>query len=150
MQEIKAPNKINITGKSLFLAGSIEQGAAENWQTRMVAALSDQDITILNPRRDNWADLGKQDIDNPIFVEQVEWELGALEKAGMVFMYFDPNTKSPISLLEFGLYAKSGKLVVCCQPGFWRRGNIDVVCRRYGVAQVDSLEEGVEVIKRKN
>ncbi len=56
-------------------------------------------------------------------------------------MYFDPNTKSPISLLELGLYAASDKLTVCCPEGFWRKGNVDIVCERYGVEQVDTIEE---------
>ena len=55
-------------------------------------------------------------------------------------MYFDPETKSPITLLELGLYARSGKLVVCCPHGFWRRGNVDIVCDRYGVDQVKLLD----------
>ena len=59
-------------------------------------------------------------------------------------MYFDPNTKSPISLLELGLFAKSGKLIVYCPEGFWRKGNVDVVCKRYEVARANSPMELVE------
>jgi len=146
MLEIKAPNKLEIVGTSIFLAGSIEMGTAEDWQSQLVKKLGDQNVTFLNPRRDKWDSTWKQEIENPFFVEQVEWELSALEKADIIFMYFDPNTKSPISLLELGLFAKSSKLIVCCQPGFWRRGNVDVVCKRYGVVQVDTLEQGSELI----
>jgi hypothetical protein len=56
-------------------------------------------------------------------------------------MYFDPATKSPISLLELGLFAKTGKLIVCCSEGFWRKGNVDIVCKRYGVMQVENLDK---------
>jgi hypothetical protein len=34
------------------------------------------------------------------------------EMAHIIIMYFDPNTKSPISLLELGLNAREQKLVV--------------------------------------
>lgn len=33
------------------------------------------------------------------------------------------------------------KLVVCCPEGFWRRGNVQVVCGRYGVKLVETLDE---------
>ena len=39
---------------SLFLAGSIEMGGAEDWQQRVIAALADLDLLVLNPRRPDW------------------------------------------------------------------------------------------------
>lgn len=48
-------------------------------------------------------------------------------------MYFAPTTRAPITLLELGLFAQSGRLVVCCPDGFWRKGNVEVVSARYGV-----------------
>lgn len=31
--------------------------------------------------------------------------------------------------------------MVCCPDGFWRRGNVQVVCARYGVKLVEALRE---------
>ena len=59
----------------------------------------------------------------------------------MVIMFFAASTKSPISLLEFGLYAQSGKMKVVCEDNFWRKGNVDVVCERYQVKQYKNLNE---------
>ena len=59
-------------------------------------------------------------------------------------MYFAPQTKSPISLLEFGLYAKSKKLYVCCPNVFYRKENIDIVCEKYNIPQKENLDELVE------
>ena len=78
----------------------------------------------------------------------MNWELDALGKSDVILMYFDPETKSPISLLELGLFAKSGKLVVCCPEGFWRKGNVDIVCQRFGISQFQSLEEAIGFIKK--
>ncbi len=61
--------------------------------------------------------------------------------ADLIVMYFDKNTMSPISLLELGLFARSGKLIVYCPEEFWRSGNVDIVCLKYGIKQVSSLEE---------
>lgn len=56
-------------------------------------------------------------------------------------MYFDPFTKSPISLLELGLFANSGKLHVICQSPFWRKGNVDIVCAKYNIPVYENLGE---------
>lgn len=139
--QYKPPNALPVNCKSVFLAGSIEMGAAENWQDRLVSLLSDTDFVFLNPRRDDWDSTWVQSKDNTQFREQVEWELAGLDIATKIALYFDPNTKSPISLLELGLYADSGRLVVCCPQGFWRKGNVDIVCAKYGVPMAESLEE---------
>jgi len=122
-------------------------GIAEDWQTRVCKALVGVDLTILNPRRNDWDANWEQSIDNTEFRRQVEWELAALEMATLVVMYFEPLTRSPITLLELGLYARSGKLVVCCPAGFWRKGNVDVVCHRYAVPLVPDVDRLVSEIR---
>lgn len=124
---------------SLFLAGSIAMGTAEHWQADVEQAFAHAPLTILNPRRDAWDATWEQSLANPPFREQVEWELAGLEQATLVVIYFAPTTQAPVTLLEFGLCAHSGRLLVCCPPGFWRKGNVDVVCARYSVPQVDTL-----------
>ena len=119
---------------SVFLAGSIEMGAAENWQTDMSFFFQKLGFDVFNPRRDDWDSSWEQKYENPQFYQQVTWELNALEKADLIVMYFAPNTKSPISLLEFGMFAKIGsKMRVICPEEFWRKGNVDIVCDRYGI-----------------
>ena len=132
---------------SVFLAGSIEMGRAEPWQGQMEQALGDLDAAILNPRRDAWDASWVQTIHNPLFREQVEWELAAQERADVIAMYFAPGTQSPITLLELGLFARSGKLIVCCPDGFWRRGNVQVVCASYRVPEADSLSELARAVR---
>jgi Nucleoside 2-deoxyribosyltransferase like len=149
MQVIKPPHSLSqLQNKfSIFLAGSIEMGSAENWQAKIENALKDyESICILNPRRENWDSSWKQEKSNPKFREQVNWELEGLEKANLIVFYFAPETKSPISMLELGLFAHSNKLIVCCPQGFWRKGNIDIVCERYNIKQVDNLAGLIEVV----
>lgn len=118
---------------SVFLAGSIEMGRAERWQAAVEQALADLPVAVLNPRRDEWDATWEQSLGNPQFRGQVEWELEAQERASLIAMYFAPATQAPITLLELGLFARSGRLLVCCPAGYWRRGNVEVVCARYGV-----------------
>ena len=136
--EIKAPDNFASAPKPwLFLAGSIELGMAEQWQEKMVAYLAGW--TVLNPRRADWDASWEQSLFCPKFVEQVEWELAGLEGADVVCFHFDPATKSLVTLFELGLFRQ--KAIVHCPTGFWRKGNVDVVCRRYSIPQVESLEE---------
>jgi len=117
---------------SIFLAGSIEMGIAEDWQLKITEKLKDFDVTIYNPRRDNWNSSWEQRESNPEFNHQVNWEMNMLESASIIFMYFSPETKSPISLLELGLHSED-TIIVCCPDGFWKKGNVEIVCSRKGI-----------------
>lgn len=146
---LKPPAPLNIPSgaRSIFLAGSIAMGAAEPWQEQVERDLADATVTILNPRRDAWDSSWEQSISNPMFREQVEWELEAQERADLILMYIDPQTLAPITLLELGLFAQSSRLIVCCPGGFWRKGNVDIVCQRYAVPQAASLRELVALAR---
>ncbi|WP_242913145.1 nucleoside 2-deoxyribosyltransferase domain-containing protein [Brevundimonas pishanensis] len=125
----------------VFMGGSIDMGGAPDWQAAMTRALSDMDVVILNPRRPDWNPAWKPEASEPEFRRQVEWELAALEASDVIVMYFAPSTQSPISLLEMGLHARGGKLIVLAPDGFWRKGNVDITAEAYGVRQVRTMEE---------
>ena len=149
MRIIQPPNKIQLNNNefAIFLAGSIESGLAEKWQDKIIEQLKDYDnLVLLNPRREEWNNTAIMSIDNQYFKEQVIWELEGLEIADKIIMYFDIKTKSPISLLELGLFSKSGKLIVICPDGFWRKGNVDIVCEKYKIKQTD-FKKAIEIIK---
>ena len=130
---------ITLKHKSIFLAGSIEMGSAEDWQSKVEQALEHYDVTVFNPRRSNWDASWVQEQSNEHFNNQVNWEMQKLEECDIIFMYFDKNTKSPISLLELGYFLQSEKLIVCCPAGFWRKGNVDIMCTRNNVPLYDDL-----------
>lgn len=151
MIEVKAPNSYapHHDKYKVFLAGSIEMGQAEDWQKIFTEKLKSYNLVILNPRRDNWDASWEQSIDNPQFREQVEWELQALEDANKIIFYFVPDTKSPVTLMELGLHAGicPQKLIVCCPQGYWRKGNVDILCKRYGVTQTETLDEAARLLE---
>lgn len=154
MNLFTAPDRVIYTGPveepKIFLAGSIEQGKAALWQRDTLVELQDLPVTVFNPRREVWDDQMVQDISNPVFKEQVDWELDMLEKADIVFMYFQSETLSPITLLELGVVATWKDMaddppyvILVCEPGFWRRGNVQIVCERAGIRVLPTLERGV-------
>lgn len=145
---------------SVFLAGSIENGAADDWQVKAIKALSAafDDIVIVNPRRVNWNPNLVQSIHEPEFKHQVTFELDHIEKVDTVLVWIDPSTKSPITLLELGLLSGSvymgdiNRTVVGCPQGFYRRGNVEVVCDRYRIPLVetfgDLIQRTSEILQR--
>jgi len=136
---------------SVFTAGSIEMGKAVQWQGHMATLLSPLPITVTNPRRGHWDPSVTPEAKDAAFRHQVEWELGALEQADVICFFFDVNTMSPVTLLELGLWAASDKVIVCCDPRYWRAGNVHLVCDRYAIPVVDTfaaLAPAVETMLR--
>lgn len=120
---------------TIFLAGTIDGGDSEDWQKEICDAVlktngNKRRIVIFNPRRAEWPD------DEGEIVKQIKWELDHLEKADVIIMHIAKDSKSPISLLEMGLFVKSGKLFVSCPEGFYRFDNVKVTCERYGAKLV--------------
>lgn len=149
-QTIYAPNPTETDNVTVFLAGSIEQGKAEKWQDKITDIFKDvEGITFLNPRRPDWDPTWGED--NPKLIEQINWEQDSLLVADLVFIYFDPNTKSVVTMMELGqvLERKADRIIVICPKGFWRRSNVDVTCGRYGVDIFDSFDEGVSALAAK-
>lgn len=122
-------------------------GSAVDWQKELIKLISDLPIDIYNPRRDDWDSSWTQSINNPQFFQQVTWEMNHIEAADLVVVYFAPNSKSPITLLELGLIAPKKLAVVCCPEGFWRKGDVDIVCQRHCVPMVDDLKALAQYVR---
>src|SRR5208282_1577115 len=56
------------------------------------------------------------------------------------------KSKAPITLMELGLHA-SDNTVVCCPEGYWRKGNVDVVCRWFDILVYSTLDELITDLK---
>jgi hypothetical protein len=151
MWYVQSPNSIDVASPAmrLFLAGSIDLGMAEDWQAWIADRLRDLDVVVFNPRRAMWTPTTPAESDESEIRRQINWELDAIERSDLVAFYFAPGTKSPISLLELGLIARQKQAIVCCPTGFWRKTNVDMVCERFGIEQVDSLEELVNEVKER-
>jgi hypothetical protein len=145
----KAPYRPTIDRPSVILYGSIEQNRAQDWQTELGNSLSDLPVGILNPRRDDWDSSWVEDISFPKFKDQVEGDMDHAKLADVIVFYFAPGSLAPVSLLELGMYAGTGKVVVCCPEGFYKRGNVQIVCARYGIPLVGSKEEFVKIVREK-
>lgn len=142
---------------SIFLAGTTEFAA---WRRTFLDALGvlhragetpppHPSATVYDPFQPNWTGDWREDLGDACFRAQAEWELEKQEQAAVVVVFFDERAKSPVSLLELGLCARSGKAVVGCQRGYWKRGNVQAVCQRYGVPMADDLDGLVKLVADK-
>ncbi|TVY28571.1 hypothetical protein LHYA1_G001927 [Lachnellula hyalina] len=141
---IKAPTPLppSLSSPTIFLSGTISPPPAPTWQSTLSTSLSHLAVTILNPLRPDWDASWRENRSDARFVTQVNWELDGLERADVVVVYFGAEAKAPVTLLELGLVVGRGKrVVVCCEDGFWKRGNVELLCEKMGVAYVGSLEE---------
>lgn len=130
------------TKPSIFLAGSIEMGKAPDWQNLLISKIGRNFSIVFNPRRENFDPTWKQGLDEEHFNIQVTWELEMIEKADVIAFYFDPSTTAPVTLAELGLVCglKPKAAFVCCPEGFHRKGNVDIMCERYGLRTYPTFE----------
>ena len=174
-QIIHAPSRepIRTGNKTVFLAGSTNYSSADtDWRTILTSALASQfqGLTILNPYRPDW-DGWVEDESCAPFREQVVWELDMQDRADLVVVYFHPLTQAAVSLLELGLNARGSgqgngdgggesggegqgssrndRVLVVCPDGYWKRGNVSIVCRRFGIEMVASDAELRDAVVRK-
>ena len=150
MRTILPPAILAPSNVSVFLAGTIDMGHSFDWQQKFIDQANKEetldDVVVFNPRIKSWDHTWTQRIENKHFSEQVNWELDAMENADVILLFLEANSKSPISMMELGLFADSGKLIVCCEEGFWRKGNIDIVCKRKGIDQYNTFDELSEAV----
>lgn len=120
---------------TIFLAGTIDMGNSEDWQSVLVRTFSSSKgrYILYNPRRDSFTNTPEE------MEYQINWELDHLEKSQTIIMNILGSSKSPVTLLEMGLYIKSGKLLVACEPDYYRHSNVRITCAKYNVPLYDSL-----------
>lgn len=130
----------------MFLAGTIDNSDSFDWQAELLDWLKDykteKNVIVFNPRRKEWnKNAGKEELD-----EQIEWELEALSRCDYIIMNILGTSKSPITLLELGLFHRNPGLYVFCPPEFYRYENVRVSCKKFGVKHFD--DNSTENIKK--
>ena len=124
MTYIEALTEYDGIGPSVFLAGGIS--GTFDWQTDVVARLSDLPLVLLNPRRKNFP------INDPSAAPaQIEWEFRHIRRATAVLFWFPPETLCPIALYELGGRAlvREQALFVGTHLDYARRLDVEVQLR---------------------
>lgn len=129
MNLFRAPQFVpdELLQKSLFLAGGIGVGAiVPDWQCELIERLRDTDLTLLNPRRDDYP-AG----DPNALHQQIEWEHRHLKAASAISFWFVAETLCPITLYELGAWANEcddaghrKPIFVGAHPDYARRADL--------------------------
>ena len=136
------------TDYSIFLGGTIEGGTGIDWQKDLSRQLktalpSDKRINVYNPRRPHW-DQNATVVER---INQIKWEHYYLDRSDIIVMNILGDSKSPISLMELGMYANQDSLLVFCPKSFYRYENVLYVCQKYDIPLYDT--NGINVITEK-
>ena len=116
--------------QKIFLAGTIDMGKSVDWQKATCdwfRALPEGRYLLFNPRRDKGLSGEMSDFEHQVNILA--------------------SSKSPITLLEMGLFMRSGKLRVICEPGFYRYDNVRLTCARYGVPLYQNMDDFLKTMR---
>lgn len=119
----------------IFLAGSMAAKSEINWRQTVVDELQESYhfLDPTNPNHDTLEDLEMR--------KHIKWELDELKKADYIIMNFLPDSLSPISMVELGMYIATNKLIVVCPKEFYKWRYIDTLCKEYNTPIFNQLEE---------
>lgn len=143
----EAPDEsISIHKNKLFLAGGITN--VVNWQSYVSKNITDLNITVFNPRRDNFDINNKEDTEI-----QIKWEWTRLREATYTLFWFSHETVQPITLFELGsaLERNAHALFIGCDPRYERIHDIrtqSLLMNRY-IEISNSLEHLIERINKR-
>lgn len=138
-----SPLKLEGKYKSIFLAGTIDNGDSKNWQFEFIDKILEKEhnrseqLVIFNPRRNTWNKNATEDQQ----YAQIDWEFTALHAADYIIMNLLPDSKSPINLLELGLFADKKKLIIICPREFYKYVNIAYIAKAYNLPLFESIEQ---------
>ena len=100
-------------GPCVFLAGPTPRRRdVPSWRPAALAALAGTSLTVFSPE-------SRQDERPREYHDQVEWEAGALEAADVILFWIPRDVATMPGFttnVEFGLYVRSGKVVLGCPP----------------------------------
>lgn len=143
MIHIQPPQESETISKGLFLAGTIT--GAPNWQGDILRLLSDETITVFNPRRDNFP------VNDPNAAEeQIRWEYKYLRRADAISFWFAQESLNPIVLYELGAWSMTEKTIfVGVHPKYKRKLDIEIQTKlvRPDIQIVYSLDSLADQIK---
>ncbi len=115
---------LDYTRHRVYLAGSTN---GKDWQRHFVNQLSELRVDVFNPRTE---------VADGLY----GWELDHLNIANIIAVYFEPGDPSPNGLITLGMFAKTDRLIVCCQEDFYKKGDIDHLCEQENIHQVETLD----------
>lgn len=119
MKYIECPEEYKEYKRTLFLAGGIT--GCNDWQKKVVKELSNEDLVLFNPRRNNFV------LDKFSSEIQIKWEHKYLLRADAILFWFPCETLCPITLYELGKMLMTNKRIFLgIHPKYKRKRDIEI------------------------
>jgi len=134
--EQKLPEK-NSSEKYVFLAGSIDNSYFGDWRKKIIKKIETK-VNVFDPTNKKHNSLSNAEMKSHIL-----WELDALAISDKILLNFLPDSKSPISLVELGLYVASNKLIVVCPIEFYKSSYVYTLCKKYDTPIYDTINNAL-------
>lgn len=134
--EQKLPEK-NSLEKYVFLAGSMDNRYFGNWRIEAVKKLETK-VNVFDP-----TNMDNDSLNDAEMKSHILWELDALAIADKILLNFLPDSKSPISLVELGLYVASKKLIVVCPKAFYKSRYVYTLCEKYNTPIFEDVNKAL-------
>ena len=124
-------------GYKIFLGG----GFGKPWREEALTVLNDLDIIVIDPTVPNWdAAVASENMDNPLFIQQVAWEHVGLQISNTNLFHFDETTLAPITLVELCLY-KDMNSIIHLEDGYEKGAYVEYIAHLYDLRIIKELEE---------
>lgn len=142
MQMLRAPCAVpdNAARPLIFLSGSIARGVRRgDWRREIARGLKDLRGTLIDPTRKDWTARWDTSESSEPFRSQTLWEHGLMARADRIVCHFGAGTGAAISLLEFGLNARSGRIDAIVPEGYCYSGSVRIAAAETGVRVFDDV-----------
>lgn len=126
----KKIHSLDYTRHRVYLSGAM---TGEDWQSKFTNELDSLRVDVFSPRYPSSHTVTPPD---GLF----EWEIDHMSIANVIAFNFIPDEDCSSALIALGMYAKTDRIIVCCPDGFFKKGDIDALCNREDIPQVDSLD----------
>lgn len=143
MQMLRAPCAVpdDAARPLIFLSGSIARGFRRaDWRQAIARGLKDIPGTLIDPTRKDWTARWETGEHSEPFRSQTLWEHALMARADRIVCHFGARTEAAISLLEFGLNAKGGKIEAIVPAGYRYAGSVRIAAREAGVPVFDDVD----------
>lgn len=136
-----------LSGPKIFLAGSIDNGNARDWQKEAINYIQkswkDTNITIYSPRRRT------RKYKESMEYEQHAWSITMLESADFILLNLaGGGGVSPVSLLELGIYIHDPKLFLTIEDNYPKKYVVEVHYNFFAENQIyKDMKQAIDTIK---
>ena len=127
---LKKIHSLDYTRHRVYFSGAM---TGEDWQSKFTTKLEDLRVDVFCPRYPSSHTVPAPD---GLF----EWEIDHMSIANVIAFNFISNEDCSSALIALGMYARTDRIIVCCDDEFYKKGDIDALCDREDIPQVDSLD----------